>query len=62
MHVPFAVVVHAVEAVPLRVELCEGVSDLCNLSRRRIPNCIRLALMDPCDLLTKALQILFDIL
>lgn len=62
MHAPLAVVVHAVEAVPLGVELCEGIPDLCNLSGRSIPNGIRLALMDPCDVLTKTLQILFDVL
>ncbi len=62
VHAPLSVVVHAVEAVPLGVELCEGVSDLGNLSGRSIPNGIRLALMDPCDVLTNTLQILFDIL
>lgn len=62
VHAPLAVVVHAVEAVPLGVELCEGVADLGNLCRRSIPDDIRLALVDPCDLLAKTLQILFDIL
>lgn len=62
VYLPFAVVVHAIEAVPLRVQLCEGVPDLRYLSGGRIPNGIRLALMDRCDLLTNALQILFDIL
>lgn len=62
VHAPFAVVVHAVEAVPLGVELCEGVSDQGNLSRRSIFNGIWLPLVDPCDLLTNALQILFNIL
>lgn len=62
VHLPFAVIVHAIEAVPLRVQLCEGVPDLCYLSGRRIPNGIGLTLVDRCDLLTNALQILFDIL
>lgn len=62
MHVPLAVVVHAVKAVPLCVELREGVSNLSHLSRRSIPNGIRLPLMDPCNLLTQMLQIHFDIL
>lgn len=61
-HEPVAVVVHAVEAVPLGVELREAVSDLGNLSRGRIANGVRLSLVDPCDPLTNTLQILFDIL
>jgi len=61
-HAPVAVVVHAVEAVPLGVELREAVSDLGNLSRGRIANGVRLSLVDPCDPLTNTLQILFDIL
>lgn len=62
VHLPFAVVVHSIEAVPLRVQLCEGVPDLRNLSGGRIPNGIGLTLVDRRDLLTKILQILFDIL
>lgn len=62
LHAPLAVVVHAVEAVPLSAELCEGISDLGNLSGRSIPDGIRLPLMDPCDLLTNTLQTLLDIL
>lgn len=60
--IPFAVVVHTVETVPLCIELCEGISNLCNLWGRRILNSIRLTLVDSCDLLTKTFQILFDIL
>ena len=62
LHAPLAMVVHAVEAVPLSVELCEGVSDLGDLSGRSILDDIRLPLMDPCDLLTNTLQTLLDIL
>ena len=57
-HPPFAVVVHAVEAVPLCVELGEGVSHLCNLSLRRLQDGIRLALMDHRYLLPDTLQTL----
>ena len=62
LHAPLAVVVHAVEAVPLGVELCEGVCDLGDFSRRSVLNGIGLALVDSCDLLAERLQILFDIL
>lgn len=62
LHPPFAVVVHAVKAVPFGVELREGVSNLGDLSRRSVLNGIGLALVDSCDLLAKTLQILFDIL
>lgn len=54
-HAPLAVVVHAVEAVPLGVELREGVSDLGNLSGGSVPDDVGLSLVDPCDLLTNAL-------
>lgn len=59
---PLAVVVHAVEAVPLGVELCEGVPDLGDLGGRSIPNGVGLPLVDRCDLLTNTLEILLDIL
>lgn len=62
LHTPLAVVVHAVEAVPLCVKLSEGVSNLGNLSRRSIQDGVRLTFMDSCDLFSKTLQILFDIL
>lgn len=60
--VPFAVVVHAVKAVPLCIKLCESICNLCNLSRRRMPDGIGLTLVESCDLLTQTLQIIFDIL
>lgn len=62
VHAPLAVVVHAVEAVPLGVELREGVSDLVHLGGRSVPNGVRLALMDPRNLLAQMLEIFFDIL
>lgn len=60
--VPFTAVVCAVEAVPLRVKLRESICNLCNLSSRRIPDGVRLTLMDGRDLLAQTLQIIFDIL
>lgn len=60
--VPFAVAVHAVEAVPLSVQLREGVSNLSHLSGRRVLNGVGLPLMDPCDLLAQTLKVVFDIL
>lgn len=62
VHAPFPLVVHAVEAVPLGIELCQGVCHLRHLSRRSVPDGVRLALVDPCDLLAQTLQIVFDIL
>lgn len=59
---PFALVVHAVEAVPLGVELREGVLDLRHLGGGRIPHGVGLALVDGGDLLADMLQILLDAL
>lgn len=59
---PLALVVHAVEAVPLGVELREGVPDLRHLGGGGIPDGVGLALVDGCDLLADMLQILLDAL
>lgn len=62
VHIPLAVAVHAVETVPLGVELREGVSDLGHLGGRGVPDDVGLALVDPGDLLAQTLQVLFDVL
>lgn len=59
---PLAVAIHAVEAVPLSIQLRESVSDLSHFSGRSIPNGVRLALVDPCDLLPQTFQVVFDVL
>lgn len=59
---PFALVVHAVEAIPLGVELREGVLDLRHLSGGGIPHGVGLALVDGGDLLADLFQILLDAL
>lgn len=62
LRLPFALVVHAVEAVPLGVELREGVLDLRHLSGGGIPDGVGLALVDSGDLLADVFQILLDAL
>lgn len=59
---PFALVVHAVETVPLGVELREGVLDLHHRSGGGIPHGVGLALVDGGDLLADLFQILLDAL
>lgn len=57
---PFALVVHAVEAVPLGVELRERIVNLGDLSGRRVQDDVRVALVDFGHTLAHPLQIFLD--
>ncbi len=59
---PFPLAVHAVDSVPLGVQLCQGIRYLSHLLSGIFQNHIRLALINHFNLLTQPLQTLRYIL
>lgn len=55
-------VVHAVDAVPLGVELRQGVSDLGDLGGRSVPDGVGVVLVDSRDPVSETFQVFFDVL
>lgn len=55
---PFPLAVHAVDSVPLGVQLCQGIRYLCHFLSGSFQNHIRLALVNHFNLLTQPLQTL----
>lgn len=60
VQVPFAMIVHAVESIPLCVKLCQSVPDLCGFSMRSFLDDVGVPLVDPRDLIAQILQTLLD--
>lgn len=61
-HIPFLITVHSIHSVPFCIQLSEHVPDLNGFRTGGFKDDIWLLLMNNCNLLSKFVQLIFDIL